>query len=94
MDECDIYVQPSRHEGYCITLAEARFLNKAIVTTNFTGAKEQIRHEETGLIVGVDEEDIYEAVKELVINRSLCEYFSRNLVMENYNQVIQKRNVF
>ena len=22
--DCDIYVQPSRHEGYCITLAEAR----------------------------------------------------------------------
>ncbi len=91
MDECDIYVQPSRHEGYCITLAEARYLNKAIVTTNFTGAKEQIRHEETGLIVDVDEDDIYEAVKKLVINQNLCEYFSRNLAIENYDQGIKKK---
>lgn len=94
MDECDIYVQPSRHEGYCITLAEARYLNKAIVTTNFTGAKEQIRHEETGLIVDVDEDDIYEAIKKLVINQNLCEYFSRNLAIENYDQGIKKRKGF
>ena len=51
MKQCDIYVQPSRHEGYCITLAEARCFNNPIVSTNFTGANEQILHEHNGLIV-------------------------------------------
>lgn len=40
----DIYVQTSRHEGYCIALAEAKILNKKIVTTNFTGALEQLKN--------------------------------------------------
>lgn len=39
MRDCDIYVQPSRHGGYCITLAEARCFTAPIVATNFTGAK-------------------------------------------------------
>src|SRR5690625_6664075 len=38
MKDCDIYVQPSRHEGYCITLAEVKVLKKPIITTDFTGA--------------------------------------------------------
>ncbi|MGL5244974.1 MAG: glycosyltransferase, partial [Sarcina sp.] len=54
----DIYVQTSRHEGFCLTLAEAKCLNKPIVTTNFTGAKEQINHGENGYIVECDEQQL------------------------------------
>jgi glycosyltransferase involved in cell wall biosynthesis len=64
--ECDIYVQPSRHEGYCITISEAKGLNKPIVTTNFTGAKEQITDDVTGLIVGINSNEIYYGVKKLL----------------------------
>lgn len=42
MKECDVYVESSRHEGYCITLPEDKVLKKPIVTTNFTGANEQM----------------------------------------------------
>jgi glycosyltransferase involved in cell wall biosynthesis len=82
--QCDIYVQPSRHEGYCITLAEARCLKKPIVTTDFAGAKEQIENGETGLIVGIDEDEIYNAVVKLINNKELCNEFSYNLAKENF----------
>ncbi len=75
----DIYVQPSRHEGYCITLAEAKSLNKPIVTTNFTGAKEQIVNGNNGLLVDPTVEDIYEKIKLLIENKVICEDLSRNL---------------
>jgi len=39
---CDLYVQPSYHEGFCITLAEVKLFGKEIIATNFTGAKEQL----------------------------------------------------
>lgn len=39
---CDIYVQPSFHEGFCLTLAEVRLFEKEIIATNFVGAKEQL----------------------------------------------------
>ncbi|QNF30786.1 glycosyltransferase [Metabacillus sp. KUDC1714] len=79
LDECDIYVQPSRHEGFCITLAEAKCLNKPIVTTNFSGAKEQIDHGRTGLIVDINENDIYNGVVKLIENTNLRIIFETNL---------------
>ncbi|MGE7602910.1 glycosyltransferase [Peribacillus sp. NPDC097675] len=83
MDQCDIYVQPSRHEGFCITLAEARSLNKAIITTDFTGAKEQIKNGETGLIVSCEENEIYDGIIKLINNPDLCIRFSTNLSNES-----------
>lgn len=38
-----IYVQPSEHEGFCITLAEAKLFEMPIIATNFTGAREQLK---------------------------------------------------
>ena len=63
MAKADIYVQPSRHEGYCLTLAEAKCLAKPIVTTNFIGAYEQIEDGYTGFIVECDEEELYRKIK-------------------------------
>lgn len=42
MKACDVYIQPSEHEGFCITLHEARVFEKPIITTEFTGAAEQL----------------------------------------------------
>lgn len=42
MAGADIYLQPSLHEGYCITLAEAKIFDAPIVATDFTGAREQL----------------------------------------------------
>ena len=79
MKECDIYVQPSKHEGYCITLAEARCFNNPIITTNFTGANEQIINENTGLICEISEEEIYNAVKRLLDDNKLFNNIKENL---------------
>lgn len=76
---CDLYVQPSRHEGYCITLAEAKCFNKPIITTNFTGAYEQIEHNNTGLIVEFDEAQLYKAVETVINNQTLRSHFSTKL---------------
>lgn len=82
MKQCDIYVQSSRHEGYCITLAEARCFDNPIISTNFTGASEQITHERTGLIVECNEEQIYNAVKRLLDDASLRNMIKKNLQYE------------
>ena len=53
MQDCDIYMQPSRHEGFCITLAEALCFGNPIVATDFTGAREQLKERENGFVVGM-----------------------------------------
>ena len=79
MKDCDIYVQPSKHEGYCITLGEARCFNNPIVTTNFTGANEQIKNEITGLVCDISEEGVYKSVKRLLDDKKLYGEIRRNL---------------
>jgi|SRR5690625_3191811 len=75
----DIYVQTSRHEGYCITLAEAKALNKPIVTTKFTGAKEQIIDGYNGLIAEPHVRDLYEKIRLLIEDKMIRENLSKNL---------------
>lgn len=58
MRDCDIYMQPSRHEGFCITLAEAKCFNNSIVATNFTGAEEQLKTFPNSLVTGMSAEEI------------------------------------
>lgn len=61
-------MQPSRHEGFCITLAEALCFNNPIVATNFTGAKEQLEHRSNGIVTGMSAEEIAKGLME-AINR-------------------------
>lgn len=51
MAGADIYVQPSRHEGYAIAIEEAKALKKFIVCTDFAGADEQIVDGLNGVVV-------------------------------------------
>lgn len=73
MKNCDIYVQPSRHEGYCITLAEARCFTVPIVATNFTGAEEQLRTYPQSVVTGMAVEEVANGVLFLLSNKSLTE---------------------
>lgn len=88
MKDCDIYVQPSKHEGYCITLGEARCFDNPIVTTNFTGANEQIKNEITGLVCDISEQGIYQAIKRLLDNKELYKDIRTNLS----NEIVDSTN--
>ncbi|WP_226038115.1 glycosyltransferase [Aquibacillus saliphilus] len=75
----DIYVQPSRHEGFCLTLAEAKCLCKPLISTNFTGAKEQIKDGYNGLIVKKNIDELLGKIKFLIENPKKRENLSSNL---------------
>lgn len=77
--EADIYVQPSRYEGKSIALDEAKILNKPIVVTNYTTAKDQINHGIDGLIVDMNEESISEGIERLIKDKKLKESLCNNL---------------
>lgn len=62
MKDCNIYMQPSRHEGFCITLAEALCFNNPIVATNFTGAKEQLSSRRNGIVTDMSASDITDGI--------------------------------
>lgn len=84
MRDCDIYVQPSRYEGFCVTILEALCFNSPIVTTNFTSIEEQLEGRENSFIVGMSAEDIA-----LGIEKALLASKTNN-VREKENKDIQK----
>lgn len=79
MNQCDIYVQPSRHEGYCITLAEAKCFSNPIISTDFTGAHEQLTEFPNGIIIPFDDAKMETAIQELIHQKRMEERKNKEL---------------
>ncbi|MCV9884799.1 glycosyltransferase [Metabacillus halosaccharovorans] len=94
IDQADIYVQTSKHEGYCLTIAEAKCLQKPIVTTNFIGAYEQLEDGYNGFIVKCNAVDIYKKVKYLIDNSELRNKLTRNLAETNLDTTNEVYKLF
>lgn len=83
--DCDIYVQTSRYEGYCLTIAEAKSFYKPIVTTDFAGAYDQIENGKTGLIVECEDGALTEAIENLLQDNTIRTLFETNLKKSKVN---------
>lgn len=66
MKLCDIYVQPSKKEGFGLTVVEAKILGRPIVCTNFNTANELISNEIDGIIVKMNENSVYEGIRKYI----------------------------
>lgn len=88
--ECDIYVQPSRFEGWGIALAEALVLLKPAVVTNFAGAEDQIDNGKDGIIISLSEDNLTNALEQIIDDNALREKFKQNLTrkVNNYDRDI------
>jgi glycosyltransferase involved in cell wall biosynthesis len=80
--ESDVYVQPSRYEGFGLAIAEARILQKPIIATNFPVVHNQLKNRETGLIVNMNGSAIYEGIKEILTDYKLKIQICLNLQNE------------
>ena len=58
LDSCDLYIQPSRFEGYCTATVEAKVLGKPVITTDVSGAREQFGDNISGWIVPISSKAI------------------------------------
>ena len=58
LKQADIYVQTSIHEGFCITLGEAKVFGMPIVSTEFAGAHEQLDEVEKAVVVKRNADEI------------------------------------
>lgn len=78
----DIYVQTSRFEGKSIAIDEAKILNKPILITNFSTAKDQISDGKNGLIVDMNVDSIVIGLEKLINNKELRNKLTNNLLKE------------
>ena len=71
MKNCDIYVQPSRHEGYCTTITEALTIDKVVIASNIPENQEQIINNKTGLLVDLDAQKIAKKIIKIKNDKKL-----------------------
>ena len=65
---CDLYVQPSRYEGKCVTVREAQTLGKPVVITRYATSASQLEEGVDGVIVPMDNEGCAEGIAVLLRN--------------------------
>ncbi len=60
VNKCDLYIQPSRHEGYGIAVLEARVLHKPVISTDLPCIREQIVDGVNGYLSAFEDvDDLY-----------------------------------
>ena len=82
--DCDIYAQPSRHEGKPIAVEEAKILGKPIMISNYLSASEQLKDGEYGVISDIGIDGTYEGLKKLLSSDELCRQFEETLAKPEF----------
>ena len=63
---CDLYIQPSRYEGKCVTVREAQVLAKPVVITRYATSASQLEEGVDGIIVPMDNDGCAAGIVELL----------------------------
>ncbi len=80
----DLYVQPSRFEGHCVTVMEARILAKPILATK-NAAREQINDGCDGMLCDTDASSIAGGIRVLIEHSELREKFKKALEHQDFD---------
>ena len=90
--DCDIYAQPSRHEGKPISVEEAKIMYKPILVSDYLSAREQLEDGKLGVICHISPDGIYEGIKKLLDSQKLCDDFTETLAKRKFgnNEEINK----
>lgn len=82
--ECDLYVQPSRYEGKCVSVIEAQILNKPVIITDYATSSSQLENRVDGIIVPLDNGQCAEGIVQLLCNPVQMKELSNNCKKRDY----------
>ena len=82
LQQCDIYVQPSRSEGQAITVSEAIILKKPIIVSDIPSLREQITDRYNGLVCSLSSEDLANSIIEIMEDEELRYHLVKNLALQ------------
>ena len=86
LNKADIFVCSSFFEGLSTSTTEAVILGLPTVSTNVSGAKEILgENNKYGMVVGIEDEDLYKGLKEMLTSEELC---------NSYKEKAKKRGEF
>lgn len=86
---CNLYVQPSRYEGNCVSVHEAQMLGKPVVITRYATAASQLEDGVDGIIVPMDNEGCAREIAELLQNPEKCAPFVKSCKERDYSNATE-----
>ncbi len=91
---CDIYVQPSRYEGKSVTVREAQILCKPVIITNYPTAPSQVKNGVDGIICGMDNAKIADAICNLANDKGLQMKLANYLSTHDYGNENEVNKIY
>lgn len=91
---CDLYVQPSRFEGKCVSVREAQMLGKPVVITDYPTAKSQLKNGIDGLIVPLKNTECADALADILKNIRQIDTISNNCKMRDYSNNDEVKKIY
>ena len=90
---CDLYVQPSRYEGKCVSVLEAQMLGKPVVITRYATSASQLEDGVDGIIVPMDNEGCANGIAELLRNEEHMACLAKHCVEHNYSNAKEAKKL-
>lgn len=91
---CDIYVQPSRYEGKCVSVIEAQTLNKPVVITKYETSKSQLKDGVDGVIVPIDNEGCAAGIVSVIRDIDLQKKLIENTKQRDYANAYEVEKIY
>lgn len=82
---CDLYAQPSRYEGNCVTVREAQMLGKPVVITRYATSASQLEDGVDGVIVPMDNAGCAAGIADLLRDPARMAYLSHTCRSRDYS---------
>ena len=89
--KADLYVQPSRFEGYPMSILEAVILKKIVISTDNKGAEEMLKNLKCGILCKIDSTDLAEKISSIISD--LQYYDEKKQEMEEIDLMQKNREI-
>lgn len=80
----DVFLLPSRHEGKPMVITESFIMGVVPLVTEYTSAKEQIRHGVDGLVFDNDDEALYQGLRMVLETPEILDELKQNVLKTDY----------
>lgn len=94
LNACDLYVQPSRYEGKCVSVIEAQILRKPVVITNYVTSASQLEDGVDGVIVPMNNQECAEGIIQLLNDKNKMDSLTRNCGLKDYSNIKEVEKIY
>lgn len=102
LSRSDIFILPSRHENFGISVLEAMAANIPVIVTRYVPISQEIIANKAGIVIDYSENELFQSMNFLINNKNLRELygingrrivqekFSKNVIIENWKDLLMQ----